>query len=99
MSTLEEVHRHARSASSRCCAAFSLSTTLSSRVTASAAAGGEDDTHTRVIYRLEPEGGGTRVFFEQSGFESERAFKGAEYGWTFMHGKRAKVLQAMAAPR
>jgi Activator of Hsp90 ATPase homolog 1-like protein len=95
-STLEEVHRHARSASSRCWAAFSLSTTPSSRVTACAAAG-EDDT--RVIYRLEPRGGGTRVFFEQSGFESEQAFKGAEHGWTLMHGRRAKILQAMAAPR
>jgi hypothetical protein len=44
-----------------------------------------------------PRGGGTRVFFEQSGFESGQAFKGAEYGWTLMHGKLAKVLEATAA--
>jgi hypothetical protein len=40
-----------------------------------------------------------QVFFEQSGFESGQAFKGAEYGWTLMHEKLAKVLEAMAAPR
>src|SRR5690606_21917448 len=49
---------------------------------------------TRVSYRLEPNGGGTRVIFEHSGFEQEQAFKGAEYGWAMMHGKLTKVLAA-----
>ncbi len=61
------------------------------------AAGGEVDT--RVSYRLEPEGRGTRVFFEQSGFEKEQAFKGAEYGWTLMLGDLARVLDAKAPLR
>jgi len=54
---------------------------------------------TRVGYRLEPDGSGTRVFFEQSGFENRQAFKGAEYGWTLMLGKLTKVLEATAAQR
>lgn len=49
---------------------------------------------TRTSYRLEPDGAGTRVLFEQSGFEHEQAFKGAEYGWTLMHGKLAELLDA-----
>jgi uncharacterized protein YndB with AHSA1/START domain len=53
---------------------------------------------TRVSYRLEPDGNGTRVLFEHSGFEQEPAFKGAEYGWNLMHGKLAKALAA-AAPK
>ncbi len=61
------------------------------------AVGGEVDT--RVSYRLEPDGSGTRVFFEQSGFENRQAFKGAEYGWTLMLGKLTKVLEATAAQR
>jgi uncharacterized protein YndB with AHSA1/START domain len=48
--------------------------------------------NTRVDYRLEAHGGGTRVFFEQSGFEQEHAYKGAEYGWNHMHGKLAALL-------
>ena len=41
---------------------------------------------TQVIYRLEPDGDGTRVFFEHSGFDmsqpwGEQAFRGAEFGW------------------
>jgi hypothetical protein len=41
---------------------------------------------TQVIYRLEPNGDGTRVFFERSGFDmsqpwGEQAFGGAEFGW------------------
>ncbi len=48
--------------------------------------------NTRVSYRLEPDGTGTRVIFEHSGFEQEGAFKGAEYGWNLMHGKLAKKL-------
>jgi uncharacterized protein YndB with AHSA1/START domain len=60
-------------------------------------AGGYDDTiDTRVSYRLEPDGKGTRLIFEHSGFENPQAFKGAEYGWTLMHGKLARVLPATA---
>ena len=45
--------------------------------------------NTRVSYRLEPTGTGTRVFFEHSGFDvsqswGEAAFQGAEFGWTKM---------------
>src|SRR6478609_8985842 len=41
---------------------------------------------TRVSFRLESQGEGTRVLFEHSGFAiteafGEQAFKGAEYGW------------------
>lgn len=43
-------------------------------------------------YRLEPDGTGTRVLFEHTGFEQETALKGAEYGWNMMHGKLAKAL-------
>jgi uncharacterized protein YndB with AHSA1/START domain len=48
--------------------------------------------NTRISYRLEPDGSGTRVLFEHTGFEQEQAFKGAEYGWSVMHGKLAKVI-------
>lgn len=48
--------------------------------------------NTRVSYRLEPDGTGTRVLFEHSGFEQQGALKGAEYGWNMMHGKLAAVL-------
>jgi len=54
------------------------------------AVGGE--INTRVSYRLERDDSGTRLFFEHSGFTNDQAFKGAEYGWTMMHGKLAKVL-------
>ncbi len=48
--------------------------------------------NTRVSYRLEPDGTGTHVLFEHSGFEDEGALRGAEYGWTVMHRKLAKAL-------
>ena len=48
--------------------------------------------NTRVSYRLEPDGAGTRVLFEHSGFEDEAALGGAEYGWSIMHSKLAKAL-------
>ena len=46
-------------------------------------------------FRLEPDGEGTRLFFEHAGFDvfqpfGEQAFKGAEYGW-------AKMLKQLAA--
>jgi uncharacterized protein YndB with AHSA1/START domain len=49
--------------------------------------------NTRVSYRLEPNGTGTRMIFEHSGFELKQAFKGAGQGWNMMHGKLAKVLE------
>lgn len=48
--------------------------------------------NTLVSYRLEPDGTGTRVLFEHSGFEQEGALAGAEYGWNMMHGKLAQAL-------
>jgi len=58
--------------------------------------------NTTVSYRLEPEGRGTRLFFEHSGFEitqafGEQAFKGAEYGWARMHKQLASTLAAASA--
>jgi uncharacterized protein YndB with AHSA1/START domain len=47
-------------------------------------AGGID---TVVSYRLEADGGGTKVYFEHSGFDVEAAYHGAGYGWDLMHGQ------------
>jgi uncharacterized protein YndB with AHSA1/START domain len=52
-------------------------------------AGGID---TRVHYRLETVGNGTKVFFEHGGFEQENAYGGAGYGWAMMHGKLSTLL-------
>jgi uncharacterized protein YndB with AHSA1/START domain len=53
--------------------------------------------NTRVSFRLEPDGDGTRLFFEHTGFDlahpfGQRAFKGAEYGSAGMLGKLAEVV-------
>jgi uncharacterized protein YndB with AHSA1/START domain len=50
---------------------------------------------TRVSFQLEPDGDGTRIFFEHSGFDvsqpwGEQAFRGAEFGW-------AKILKKLSA--
>jgi len=63
-------------------------------------AGGGIDT--RVSYRLEPEGSGTRLLFEQSGFDlsqpwGTQALKGAEYGWDRMLGTLPGVVEGIAA--
>lgn len=50
------------------------------------------EVNTRVDYRLEAKGTGTRVYFEQSGFTQEHARGGAEYGWAMMHGKLTTLL-------
>jgi uncharacterized protein YndB with AHSA1/START domain len=68
-----------------------------SRLVFSWSAGGPVDD-TRVSFRLEPEGHGTRVLFEHSGFDvsmphGERALRGAEFGWA----KMLKQLQAVVA--
>lgn len=52
---------------------------------------------TRVSFQLEPDGDGTRLFFEHAGFDltqewGEQAFKGAEFGWTRMLGQLETVL-------
>jgi uncharacterized protein YndB with AHSA1/START domain len=57
--------------------------------------------NTRVSFRLEPDGEGTRVLFEHSGFGfsdpfGEQAFKGAEYGWAKMLKQLAAVVAGLA---
>jgi uncharacterized protein YndB with AHSA1/START domain len=54
---------------------------------------GDGFLDTRVSYRIEPDGSGTRVLFEHSGFKQDQAFHGAEYGWTMMHGKLTQALE------
>ncbi|HEX9014780.1 MAG TPA: SRPBCC domain-containing protein [Chloroflexota bacterium] len=59
---------------------------------------------TRVSYRLEPDGNGTRLFFEQSGFDLSKpwgaaSLHGAEAGWGYMTQKLAQVLASLAAER
>lgn len=53
----------------------------------------DDFLDTRVSYRLEADGAGTRVLFEHTGFEQKPAFKGAEYGWNMMHGQLEELLE------
>lgn len=72
-----------------------------SRLAYSWAGGGID---TRVSYRLEPDGDGTRVFFEQSGFDlsqpwGDAALRGADAGWARMHEQLARVIADLAAHR
>lgn len=66
-----------------------------SRLAFSWVAGGLADS--RVSFRLEPEGAGTRLLFEHSGFDvsqprGQQAFKGAEYGWAKMLGALPGVV-------
>jgi uncharacterized protein YndB with AHSA1/START domain len=73
-----------------------------SRLAFSWSAGGLADT--RVSFRLEPDGDGTRVLFEHSGFEGSPpwpapAVRGAEFGWAKMLEKLAAVVAALAAGR
>jgi uncharacterized protein YndB with AHSA1/START domain len=56
--------------------------------------------NTRVSFRLEPDGAGTRLFFEHTGFDlahpfGNQAFKGAQFGWA----KMLDQLSAVAASR
>lgn len=53
--------------------------------------------NTRVSFQLEPEGSGTRLVFEHSGFDlsrpfGEQAFRGAEFGWAKMLGQLGAVV-------
>jgi uncharacterized protein YndB with AHSA1/START domain len=60
--------------------------------------------NTRVSFRLESDGDGTRLHFEHSGFDvtqpwGEQAFKGAEFGWAKMLKQLATVVAGAAANR
>jgi uncharacterized protein YndB with AHSA1/START domain len=64
-------------------------------------AGGPVD-NTRVSFRLERDGDGTRLFFEHSGFDlahpfGKQALKGAEFGWAKMLEQLAAVVAQPAA--
>ena len=59
---------------------------------------------TRVSFRLEPDGDGTRVLFEHSGFDvsqpwGEQSLRGAEFGWAKMLKQLAAVVAGLAADR
>lgn len=73
-----------------------------SRLAFSWVAGGLADS--RVSFRLEPEGEGTRLHFEHSGFDvsqpwGEQAFKGAAYGWANMLGALPAVVAGLSTDR
>ncbi len=73
-----------------------------SRLAFSWSAGGLEGT--RVSFRLEPDGDGTRVFFEHSGFDvsqpwGNQAFRGAEFGWAKMLGQLPGVVAGLRADR
>ena len=58
---------------------------------------------TRVDYRLRPDGSGTALHFEHSGFDlsqpwTEQALHGAEYGWNMMLGRLEKVVSGAETP-
>lgn len=58
--------------------------------------------NTRVSFRLEPDGAGTRILFEHSGFDvsqpfGEEALAGAEYGWASMLKQLASAVADLAA--
>jgi len=74
----------------------------SGRLVFSWSAGGLEGT--RVSFQLEPDGEGTRVLFEHSGFDvsqplGEQAFRGAEFGWAKMLKQLATVVARLAADR
>jgi uncharacterized protein YndB with AHSA1/START domain len=70
------------------------------RLVFSWSAGGLSDT--RVSFRLEPDGEGTRLFLEHAGFDvsqpwGEQAFRGAEFGWAKMLKQLTAVVAGPAA--
>lgn len=74
-----------------------------SRLAFSWSAGGPVE-NTRVSFHLEPEGDGTRLVFEHSGFDlsqpwGDQAFKGAEHGWAKMLKQLAVAVEQRAADR
>ena len=59
---------------------------------------------TLVSFRLEPDGDGTRVLFEHSGFDvsqpwGEQAVRSAEFGWARMLKQLAVVVAGRSAGR
>lgn len=61
-------------------------------------------TDTQVSFRLEPEGDGTKLFFEHTGFDvaqrfGKQAFAGAEYGWSMMLEQLVSVVARSASDR
>jgi uncharacterized protein YndB with AHSA1/START domain len=59
---------------------------------------------TRVSFRLEPDGDGTRVLLEHSGFDvsqpfGEQALRGAEFGWAKMLKQLAAVVAGLVGDR
>jgi uncharacterized protein YndB with AHSA1/START domain len=57
--------------------------------------------NSRVCFRLEPDGDGTRIFFEHSGFDDsqpwgKQAFRGAEVGWAKMLERLTAVVASLA---
>ena len=72
------------------------------RLAFSWSAGGLADT--QVSFRLEPDGDGTRLLFEHSGFDLTQpwckpALKGAEFGWAKMFKQLTAVVAGLAADR
>jgi uncharacterized protein YndB with AHSA1/START domain len=62
-------------------------------------AGGLADS--RVSFQLEPDGAGTRLLFEHSGFDvsqpwGEQAYRGAEFGWAKMLKQLGEVVAGPA---
>lgn len=60
--------------------------------------------NTRVSFRLETDGDGTRILFEHSGFDvsqpwGDQALKGAEHGWAKMFKQLAAVVAGLTADR
>jgi uncharacterized protein YndB with AHSA1/START domain len=58
--------------------------------------------NTHVSFQLEPDGDGTRLFFEHSGFDLTQpggnpAFKGAQYGWAKMLEQLSVVVAGRSA--
>lgn len=73
-----------------------------SRLAFSWVAGGLADS--RVSFQLEPDGAGTKILFEHSGFDVSQpwgmqAFKGAEYGWATMLGALPAAAAKLATDR
>jgi uncharacterized protein YndB with AHSA1/START domain len=57
---------------------------------------------TTVSFQLEPDGDGTRLLFEHSGFDpalgwSDQAIQGAEFGWARMLKQLPEVVARLAA--
>ncbi len=72
------------------------------RLAFSWSAGGLGDT--RVSFQLEPDGEGTRVLFEHSGFDvsvpwGKQALQGAKAGWQKMLGRLPAVVVGVAGRR